>query len=129
MKRFFSLSGTLLCLVLSVSSGFAQQKNAAPVKGQFEIKTSTTTQVQAQYTLTPAYPDNLVLQIRPSAPFTLDARIVNDKGIEQMKLGSEQVTLRYVNNIDMARLAKGHYFIEIQAGMDKQQTIKIPFTR
>lgn len=129
MKRLFSLSGTLLCLLLIATSGFAQQKNAAPARGQFEIKTSTSTSVQAQYTLTPAYPDNLVLQIRPSAPFTLNARIVNEKGIEQVKLSSEQVTLRYVHNMSIAGLAKGHYFIEIQTGTDKQQTIKIPFTR
>lgn len=129
MKRLFFLFGILLCLLLSGSLLYAQQKNATAANGQFEIRTSSNGQVQAHYTLMPAYPDNLVLQIRPSAPFTLNARIVNDKGIEQIKLGSEQVTLRYVHNIDLARLAKGRYFIEIQSGMDKQQTIKIPFTR
>lgn len=129
MKRLFFLFGTLLCLLLSGSLIYAQQKNAVPAKGQFEFRTSINGQAQAHYTLTPAYPDNLVLQIRPSAPFTLNARIVNDKGTEQIKLGSEEVTLRYVNNIDISMLAKGRYFIEVQAGTDKQQTIKIPFTR
>lgn len=129
MKRLFFLFSTLLCLLLSGSLSYAQQKNATPAKGQFEIRTGINEQVQAYYTLTPAYPNNLVLQIRPSAPFTLHARIINDKGTEQIKLGSEQVTLRYVNNIDIVGLAKGRYFIEVQAGMDKQQTIKIPFTR
>lgn len=129
MKRLFFLFGTLLCLVLSGSLSYAQQKNATPAKGQFEIRTDINEQVQAYYTLTPAYPDNLVLQIRPSAPFTLNARIINDKGTQQIILGSEQVTLRYVNNIDISRLTKGRYFIEVQSGTDKQQSIKIPFTR
>lgn len=129
MKRLSFLFGTLLCLLLPGLLTYAQQKNATAVKGQFDVTTSTNGQVRAHYTLMPAYPDNLVLQIRPSAPFTLNARIVNDKGVEQIKLGREQVTLRYVNNIDIAGLAKGHYFIEVQSDAERQQTIKIPFTR
>lgn len=128
MKRFFFLSGTICCLLFSGSSLHAQQ-NIAPAKGQFEINTGAREKVLALYRLSPAYPDNILLEINPSAPFPLRASVVNEKGAEQFKLKAEEVTLRYANSIDISKLKKGSYFIEVYPGRDKQQVIRIPFTK
>ena len=122
---------TFLALLLAVGlTASAQQANAdAAVKGSLALELKGSTEaVTANYTVSRAYPDNILLQIRPSAEFKLNARIVDTKGNELMKLPSETVAGRYANSIDVSSLRKGDYFIEFY-GDTYRQNYRIPFAK
>ncbi|HYD21745.1 MAG TPA: hypothetical protein VEB40_09745 [Flavipsychrobacter sp.] len=120
-----------MALLLAVGlTASAQQANAdAAVKGSLALELKGSTEaVTANYTVSRAYPDNILLQIRPSAEFKLNARIVDTKGNELMKLPSETVAGRYANSIDVSSLRKGDYFIEFY-GDTYRQNYRIPFAK
>lgn len=122
---------TFLTLLLAVGlTANAQQANPdAAVKGSLALELIGSTEaVTANYTVSRAYPDNILLQIRPSAEFKLNARIVDAKGNELMKLPSETVAGRYANSIDVSSLQKGDYFIEFY-GDTYRRNYRIPFAK
>ncbi len=124
---------SMLCmLLLGGTAAFAQQaavKTSETQSGNITLQNSTGKTINAYYTLAPAYPHNIVLQIRPSESFDLSASIVNAKGKEMMTIKQETVTGRYANSIDISKLSPGDYFIQLKYGVSNDQVYKIPFKK
>lgn len=128
MKRILFLSVGILLL-----SGFCSESRAqgtAPTKGSFEMSSSSkTTPVKASYSVSPAGPDNVVLQLIPDRPFTLNARIVDKQGKVVQAIPAEDIGLRYAQSINVSKLAPGEYFIEVVYGDKSEKNYRIPFTK
>ncbi|MCD6062400.1 MAG: hypothetical protein K0R82_311 [Flavipsychrobacter sp.] len=123
MKRAIFLSLVLTCLLQITSYG--QETNTT--SGNFTF-TQNGAPIQGHYSTMPAAPDNIVLQLSPSADFTLNAHIVDQEGKELIKLKAESVHLRYANSIDISSLGAGSYFIEIVTD-NAAENLKIPFSK
>jgi hypothetical protein len=123
MKRTIFFSLVILCL-LQISA-IAQDANNS--SGNFTI-TQNGASIQGHYSVMPAAPDNIVLQITPSAEFVLHARITDGNGKELIKIGAETVKVRYANSIDVSTLGAGNYFIEITSD-NAEDNLKIPFSK
>ena len=123
-KLFLSL------LFVSILTGAQAQRakvNTETATGTFSIYNGKDA-INARYSLMAASPDNIVLMIVPRGQFTLNAHIINTKGTELMKLKTEPVTLRYVNNLNISSLAPGNYFVEVLSGVNNDKSYRIPFT-
>lgn len=127
MKQIFIAAFLMLLMSYAVPS--MAQAYGTRTTGKFTLTSASGTAVTASYSLMPAAPSNLVLQIVPSAAFTLTAHITDSKGREVMKLNTADVTLRYVNSIDVSKLPAGNYYIEILHGRNNALNYRIPFTR
>ncbi|WP_276133025.1 T9SS type A sorting domain-containing protein [Polluticoccus soli] len=123
MKKTIILSLVFLCL-LNISS-YGQETNNA--SGNFTI-TQNGAPIQGHYSIMPAAPDNIVLQLSPSAEFTLNAHIVDQSGKELIKIDAATVHLRYANSINISSLGAGNYFIEIKSD-NTEESLKIPFSK
>jgi hypothetical protein len=128
MRRILFLSVGALLL-----SGFCNEsraQGAAATRGSFEMSTAgQTAPLQASYSITPAGADNVVLQLTPDKPFTLNARIVDKQGKVMQAIPTEDVGLRYAQSIDVSKLAPGEYFIEVLYGDKSEKNYRIPFTK
>ena len=126
MKRTIFLSLLIISLLQFSAITFAQDA-FSQITGNFAIDQNGVT-IEASYTLVPALPDNIVLHIRPSSEFVLNAHIVDADGKEMIKLETQTVAGRYVNSIDISKLAAGSYFIEV-LGATAEQNHRIGFTK
>lgn len=123
MKKAIILSLVFLCL-LHITSYGEETNNAS---GNFSI-TQNGTPIQGHYSIMPAAPDNIVLQLSPSAEFMLNAHIIDQDGKELIKIDAATVHLRYANSIDISSLGAGSYFIEITSD-NAAENLKIPFSK
>lgn len=123
MKKTIFLSLVFFCL-LNISA-YAEETNNA--SGNFTI-TQNGSPIQGHYSIMPAAPDNIVLQLSPSAEFKLNAHIVDPSGNELIKMDAVTVHGRYANSIDISSLGAGDYFIEIKSE-NESETLKIPFSK
>ena len=126
MRRILFLSVGVLLL-----SGFNESKAQGPAstKGSFEMATASKTAVKASYSVSPAGANNVVLQLTPDKPFTLNARIIDKQGKVVQAIPTEEVGLRYAESIDVSKLAPGEYFIEVVSGDKSEENYRIPFTK
>jgi hypothetical protein len=122
MKRIVFLS--LLLFLFNIHAAFAENGST----GNFDI-IGTNGIVSVYYSIAPAYPDNVALQMRPNGEFNLNAHIVNANGEEVMKLKEETVTARYANSIDISALSAGDYYIELFYGENNEHSYRIPFSK
>lgn len=123
MKKTIFLSLVFFC-ILNISTYAEETNNAA---GNFTI-TQNGAPIQGHYSIMPAAPANIVLQLSPSAEFTLNAHIVDQSGKELIKIDAVTVHRRYANSIDISALSVGDYFIEIKSE-NESETLKIPFSK
>lgn len=122
MKRTIFLSLVFLGL-FCCNTAFADGQNS----GTFNLTYNGNT-ISAIYNVVPAEPDNIVLHIRPSSEFVLNAHVVDKDGKELIKLAPETVTGRYVNSIDVSKLPAGTYYIEVLGGTAEEKH-SIPFSK
>jgi hypothetical protein len=125
MKKTIFFSVLITCLLQFSATSFAQ--DASQTTGNFKIDQNGVS-ISANYTLAHALPDNIVLHIRPSSEFVLNAHIVDANGKEMIKLETQNVEGRYVNSIDVSKLAAGNYFVEILAAT-ADQNYRIAFVK
>lgn len=127
MKRLITLSGAVLCLMLSATFARAQQNGLS--RGEFKTEVKPGIMADATYSVDVQHAGDLVFMVMAkTTPFTINARIVNAKGVEQISIGTKEVNMRSFNKIDVSKLAKGNYFVEVFTGSDKKASAKIAFT-
>jgi hypothetical protein len=126
MKRLLFLSA--ICSLFFGLQKANGQSTAS--RGSIEMPSTSKTQaVNTFYSVAASGTDKVTLQMQPDKPFTLNARIVDKDGKEIQKLTTQQVGLRYAENIDVSALPSGSYFIEVIYGENNEKNYKIPFTR
>jgi hypothetical protein len=101
--------------------------SADKAKGAISINDEGPIPVKVNYTLTPAYPDNLTLLVSSQGEFSLNARIVNAKGEEVQAIDQAKVTGRYASSINVASLQPGAYFIEVKTSAAGGNMYRVPF--
>ena len=124
------LSLTFLLSLVLLAPTYAQRVSVSDEdkNGNFNaLSTSNQTQ-EVRYILDVAYPDNIVLQLIPRADFTLNAHIVNAKGIEVQTIETSKVSGRYASSIDVSKLSAGSYFVEVQNNSGDGNNYRIPFS-
>jgi hypothetical protein len=127
MKKTILISILLLLFSISFTTYGEGQDNATT--GTFTTINATGESVTINYSVAPAYPDNLAIQLRPSSTFMLKAHIVNHDGTEVLKIKQESVTGRYANSIDISTLPHGSYYFEVLPETEGQQPHRIAFAK
>ena len=103
MKQKFIVSFLSLCLILLASIAYGQRATVSSdeATGTFRLSSASPEPISVRYSLAPAYPDNLVLQLVPGSEFVLNAHITDTKGQEVLQIKPETVGARYASSIRM----------------------------
>lgn len=128
MKQKFIVSFLSLCLVFLASIAYGQRATVSSdqATGTFRISTTSPEPISVRYSLAPAYPDNIVLQLISGSEFVLNAHISNAKGQEVQQIKQETVGARYASSLDISKLAPGNYFIDV-LNSNGENAQRIPF--
>jgi len=125
MKKLLLLP-LLVVALCSVAYAEKVSNMSGRATGSFEMPGQNGA-IQATYYIYGAGQENIVVMIVPKQEVELNAHIVNAKGTEQISFKPETVTQRYVNDIDLSKLARGDYFFELTYA--NGTTYRIPFSK
>jgi hypothetical protein len=128
MKQKFIASFISLCLVFLASIAYGQRATVSSdqATGTFRISAASPEGISVRYSLAPAYPDNIVLQLMSGSEFVLNAHVTDAKSHEVLQIKQETVGARYANSIDISKLVPGQYFIEVH-NSNGENAHRIPF--
>ena len=71
--------------------------------------------------------DHVLLELQSVRPFEFNAAIINAEGKVVMQLRREEIEGNYASSIDVSKLGKGTFYIEVFGG--SKQAYRIPFVR
>jgi hypothetical protein len=116
--------------MLSQSPLLAQrsQRNTPYTKtgGKFEMTTATGETAISYFISKPAT-DHILLELQSVEPFEFKAAIINAEGKVLMQLRKEEIEGNYASSIDVSKLGKGSFYIEVSSG--SKPAYRIPFNQ
>ncbi|HTM66216.1 MAG TPA: hypothetical protein VL093_07850 [Flavipsychrobacter sp.] len=119
-----------LSTMLSQSPLLAQrsQRNTPYPKtgGKFEMANANG-ETTISYFISKVTADHVLLELQSVRPFEFNAAIINAEGKVVMQLRREEIEGNYASSIDVSKLGKGTFYIEVFGG--SKQAYRIPFVR
>jgi hypothetical protein len=119
-----------LSTILSQGPLLAQnsQRNAPYPKtgGQFELATAIGA-TTISYFISNASTNRILLELKSAKPFQFKGAITDVEGKVVMQLPGEEIQRNYASSIDVSKLGKGTFYIEVSGA--NEQAYRIPFVK